>query len=228
MVDGVIMKTMGTDSPFNSRAADYDRWFDEKEGKVIFATEVKAVQEVLPMLPKPWLEIGVGSGRFAQALGISTGLDPASRLLDIAKGRGIMTMQGKIEDRFLPAESFGAVFLIMTLCFIDNPVIALSEIHRALKPGGRIVLGEVPRPSPWGELYQLKKQASHPLYRHANFCSCEELVSLLKDRGFVISATISTLFQKPGQITTVETPLSGYHADAGFLVIVGTKTESSF
>jgi len=228
MVKRDIVGTRHTDSPFDARAADYDGWFDDKEGKIIFATEVKAVQEVLPMLPKPWLEIGVGSGRFAQALGISTGLDPASRLLDIAKGRGIITMQGKIEDRFLPAESFGAVFLIMTLCFIDNPVIALSEIKRALKPGGRIVLGVVPRHSPWGELYQRKKQDSHPLYKHANFYRCEELVSLLKDSGFVISATISTLFQKPGRVIKVENPLNGYHADAGFLVIAGTKTGSSF
>ncbi len=144
------------DSPFNTRAADYDRWFDEKDGKLIFATEVKAFQEILPVLPKPWLEIGVGSGRFAQALGISTGLDPSGRLLEIARGRGIITLCGKAEDHIMPAESFGSVFLIMTLCFIDKPGIALQEIHHALKPGGRLVLGAVSSESAWGILYQQK------------------------------------------------------------------------
>jgi len=56
---------------FDSLASAYDAWFDG-EGKLIFAIEVKAFQEILPLLPKPWLEVGVGSGRFAQALGIES------------------------------------------------------------------------------------------------------------------------------------------------------------
>lgn len=214
---------MLTDSPFNSRAADYDRWFDEKDGNIIFTTEVKAFQEILPLLPKPWLEIGVGSGRFAQALGISTGLDPAGRLLEMARGRGIITLHGKAEDHILPAESFGTVFLIMTLCFLDKPGIALREIHHALKPGGRLVLGTVPGESAWGIVYQQKKQDGNPFYKHANFYTYPELKSLLKDAGFCIDVTISTLFQKPGHLTGVETPLTDFHKDAGFLVIVADK-----
>jgi len=35
---------------------------------------------MLPNLPGPWLEIGIGSGRFAQALGIETGIDPSIKL----------------------------------------------------------------------------------------------------------------------------------------------------
>jgi len=223
MVDGGIIKTMGTDSPFNSRAADYDRWFDEKDGKIIFATEVTAFQEVLPLLPKPWLEIGVGSGRFAEALRISTGLDPAEKLLEMARGRGIMTLQGKVADRILPSESFGTVFLIMTLCFMDNPVIALQEIHHTLKPHGRLALGVVPAESAWGIAHLQKKQAAHPFYEHANFYTYQELKSLLKDTGFAMSITISTLFQQPGHLTGIETPLTDFHRDAGFLVIVADK-----
>ncbi len=81
-------------SPFNELAEAYDSWFDE-EGKLIFATEVRALQSVLASLPEPWLEIGVGSGRFAQVLGIGTGLDPSGKLLEIAKKRGIKTCQGR-------------------------------------------------------------------------------------------------------------------------------------
>jgi len=61
-------------SLFDNLALAYDAWF-EGEGKLIFAIETRALQEVLPSLPKPWLEVGVGSGRFAQALGIETGVD---------------------------------------------------------------------------------------------------------------------------------------------------------
>ena len=58
-------------SPFDDLALEYDAWFD-KEGSLIFFIEVQAFMELLPILPKPWLEVGVGSGRFARALGIET------------------------------------------------------------------------------------------------------------------------------------------------------------
>ena len=76
-------------SPFDELASEYDAWFEE-EGKLIFAIEVRAFQEILPYLPKPWLEIGVGSGRFAQALGIETGIDPSFRLSKWQEGEGLI------------------------------------------------------------------------------------------------------------------------------------------
>jgi ubiquinone/menaquinone biosynthesis C-methylase UbiE len=222
------MKAIDVNSPFDSLAADYDRWFDSKDGNIIFASEVRALKKVLPALPKPWLEIGVGSGRFAQALGITTGLDLSGRLLEIARSRGIITLQGNIEDYSLPSESFGTVFLIMTLSFIERPAVALKEIRRILKPAGRIVLGDVPSSSCWGELYLHKKLNAHPFYEKANFYAYDELTNLLEQAGFKIDMTVSTLLQKPGQLTTLELPLNDYHKDAGFLVIAATRTSSAF
>jgi len=72
---------------FDSLASAYDAWF-ETEGELIFAIEVQALGEVLPSLPKPWIEVGVGSGRFAQSLGIEMGLDPSIKLLDIITVEG--------------------------------------------------------------------------------------------------------------------------------------------
>jgi len=51
---------------FDSLASELDAWFDE-EGKLAFVMKVKAFQEVLPVLPRPWPEIGVGSGLSGQA-----------------------------------------------------------------------------------------------------------------------------------------------------------------
>ena len=62
-------------SPFDNLASEYDAWFD-KEGSLIFFIEAQAFKTLLKSLPRPWIEIGVGSGRFAQALGIETGIDP--------------------------------------------------------------------------------------------------------------------------------------------------------
>ena len=104
------------ESPFDSLAQEYDAWFG-KEGRLIFSTEVKAFNWLLPSLPKPWLEIGVGSGRFAQALGISFGIDPSAKLLNIARQRGVTAFRGRAGERLFDDESFGTVFLIITLCF---------------------------------------------------------------------------------------------------------------
>ena len=126
------------DSPFDSLAEEYDAWFEE-EGKLIFATEVKAFQKVLPLLTMPWLEVGVGSGRFAQALGTETSLDPSVKLLEMAKKRGIKTVLGRGEEQLFNRETYGTVFLIVTLCFVDSPLAVLQEAHRILKPEGKKV-----------------------------------------------------------------------------------------
>ncbi len=210
-------------SPFDILASEYDAWF-EQEGKLIFDIEVRAFQEVLPLLPKPWLEIGVGSGRFAQALGIETGIDPSVKLLEIAKRHGINGFLARGEDRFFEVETFGTAFLIVTFCFIKSPLDVLSESHRILKDGGRIVLGLVLRDSPWGEYYQTKKREGHCFYQHATFYSYQEVSDLLKRSGFIIEKVVSTLFQKPDAITEMESPREGFHSSAGFTIVVANKT----
>jgi tRNA G46 methylase TrmB len=80
-------------SPFDDLATEYDAWFD-KDGSLIFFIEVQVFKSLMPSLPKPWLEIGVGSGRFAQALGIETGIDPSIKLIEMASRRPRLSRQG--------------------------------------------------------------------------------------------------------------------------------------
>lgn len=209
-------------SLFDSLAESYDAWFEE-DGKRIFAIEVNAFQEILTLLPKPWLEVGVGSGRFAQALGIENGIDPSVKLLEIAKRRGITVSRARGEGQFFNKETFGTVFLIVTLCFVDSPIVVLREAHRTLKPEGKIVLGLVLRESPWGKFYQIRKQEGHRFYKHATFYSYQEVKRLLMDSGFNIEKVVSTLFQKPGEVKEMEPPKKGFSIDAGFTVIVARK-----
>ena len=212
-------------SPFDSLASVYDDWFEE-EGKLPFAIEVRAFQEILPFLPKPWLDIGVGSGRFAQALGIETGIDPSIKLLEIAKKRGITTLTGRGEQQSFAKESFGTVFLIVTLCFLDSPLDVLREAYRILMPDGKVALGLVLRESPWGKFYQRKQQQGHRFYKYATFYSYDELIGLLEEAGFLLEKVVSTLFQKPDRVENMESPRNYYSADAGFTVLVAHKRVS--
>jgi len=209
-------------SPFDDLALEYDAWFD-KEGSLIFFIEVQAFRELLPSLPKPWLEIGVGSGRFAQALGIETGIDPSTKFVEMAKKRGISAFLGRGEQELFEEESFGTVFLIVTLCFLDSTLDVLREAKRILIPGGKIVLGLVLKESPWGQFYQAKKAQGHRFYRYAKFYRYDEVARLLVRAGFVTEKIASTLFQQPGKVKHVEEPRGGYFPDAGFTIIVAGR-----
>jgi ubiquinone/menaquinone biosynthesis C-methylase UbiE len=208
---------------FDSLASAYDAWF-EGEGNLIFAIEVQCFQKALSLLPKPWLEIGVGSGRFAQSLGIEIGLDPSINLLDMARKRDINVLVGRGEDSPVRDRSFGTAFFIVTLCFVQAPLKVLIEANRFLKRDGKAVLGLVLRESPWGRLYQAKGEGGHRFYQHAIFYSYDEVETLLNQAGFEIERVISTLFQKPGNIEHMEPPQEGFSPYAGFAVIMAGRS----
>ena len=209
----------GVTADFDALAPVYDAWFEGK-GKLIFEIEVKAFEEVLPLLPKPWLEVGVGSGRFAQRLGIDTGIDPSAKMLQTARRRGIVAFLARGEDSVFEVESFGTVFLIVTLCFVRSPAAVVREATRVLKRSGKMVLGLVLRDSPWGQFYEQKSREGHRFYKRATFYSYEEVVKLVDDAGLMVESSVSTLFQKPGEVSEIEAARAGFHPDAGFTILV--------
>ena len=66
------------------------------------------------------LEIGVGTGRFAEALKIRYGVDPAPKMLELARPRGIDTVLGYAEKLPFHNDTFDSVFMITTLCFVQD------------------------------------------------------------------------------------------------------------
>jgi SAM-dependent methyltransferase len=212
---------------FNAHPDEYDAWYDSEAGKAIFAMEVDCLQPLLHSYKRPYLEIGVGSGRFAQDLGIEYGVDPALALLRIADFRGIRVAKATGERLPFREGIFGGVLIALTLCFVNDPVSVLKEAWRVLLPGGGLVLGLILQGSPWEKFYIEKAKQRHPIYSRARFFAKEEVERLLQLSRFEALAYRSVLFQMPGQSTyRPEGPVPGYWESAGFVAIGSCKGEA--
>lgn len=210
--------------PFESLATEYDSWFD---GNPLFEIELAALRAVENGFIRPFLEIGVGPGRFAQALQTEYGIDPAFSPLQLARSRSILGIRAVGEQLPVQSGCMGTVFILFTMCFLADPVQVNREIYRILAPGGKLVLGMIPRQSEWGKSLLQKKKENHPFYRYANLKSVEETIIMATECGFCLTESWSTLFQPPGITLAMESPRKGYDERAGFCVLVFSKKEAA-
>jgi ubiquinone/menaquinone biosynthesis C-methylase UbiE len=98
------------------------------------------------------LEIGVGSGLnfplYGKQVELVCGIDPSPRLLAIArrraKGSGVPVdfLLGSATAIPLADDSVDTVVMTWTLCSIPDPLAALREMRRVLKPDGNLCFVE--------------------------------------------------------------------------------------
>lgn len=98
------------------------------------------------------LEVGVGSGLnfplYDKRVEIVFGIDPSPRLLAIARrraaGAGVRAefLQGSASAIPLADKTIDTVVMTWTLCSIPDPLAALREMRRVLKPHGKLVFVE--------------------------------------------------------------------------------------
>jgi SAM-dependent methyltransferase len=209
---------------FEKRAEEYDSWFADNP---LFENEMAALRAVKEKLPRPFVEIGVGPGRFARALRTDYGIDPAMAPLRLAGGRDIAGVRAIGEQLPFRPGCVGTVFILFTLCFLADPDMALRECARVLRRKGRLVLGLIPARSRWGREIVQKKEKGNPFYRHAELRTIGAAEKLLAESGFSCIESWSTLFQPPGSDIDEESPRRGRDENAGFCVLVMKKKEET-
>jgi len=216
----VLMPRPSAARVFDAHAARYDAWFGQGPGRVLFPAELEAVRILFRRLPPPSLDIGVGTGVFAQELAVTIGIDPAPGALRIARSRGVEVAVALGEALPFRDASFGAVLLVVTLCFLVDPFLALREVVRVLRPDGGVVVAEIPRDSPWGWFYCQKSRAGHLFYRHAHFLSLAEAEQLLRQAGLEPVAYSSAVLQHPTDAPAPEEAHDGLVEGASFVCML--------
>ena len=180
-----VIKTV-FDSSENVQA--YEDWFTRN--RTVFESEITAIRELLP--GGIGFEIGIGTGIFAERLGIRLGNDLSEEVLKVARKRGLSVYHCNGDNLPFPGGNFDYTLMVTTLCFLDDPLAVLRECKRVTKQRGAIVIAFVDSESPIGESYRAKASSSL-FYRDAKFYSVSQVEKMLHDTGFLVDGLRQTI-----------------------------------
>jgi len=144
---------------FDEYTGAYDEWF--RRNSVILESELRLVARALGKAPGRTLSVGCGTGLFEQllqsqyGLQVTEGLEPSGPMADVARQRGMTVAEAGAENMPFADAEFDTVMFNGSPSYIADLDAAAREAYRILKPGGRILLIDVPAESSYGLLYRL-------------------------------------------------------------------------
>lgn len=228
---------------FDSHAAQYDAWF--LENRNVLWSEAKLVAHCLRNAGRVF-SVGCGSGLFEKILReefgivVDEGLEPSVGMAEIARRRGMTVTVTTAEAHDFGTERYDTILLNGTPSYIGDLRLVFEKAYAALRPGGRIVVIDVPKESSYGLLYNLAKALGtwdHPLLAGcvppdpypiefvdvAAWRTTAEKIALLTETGFVRLEAAQTLTRHPlCSNEAVEEPVEGY--DRGdYVALCGYK-----
>ena len=137
------------------------------------------------------LDVGCGPGTLIGILKAKghdvLGLDLSAEAAAVAaREHGVTVVNATLEGASFPDASFGVVTMFHVLEHVLDPRAVLAEVHRVLRPGGRVVL-QVPNIDSWQS--RLFGGAWHGLDvpRHTIDFSARSLQLLLESSGFAVA-----------------------------------------
>ena len=175
---------------------------------------MKARSRVVPQAIGDVLEIGIGSGLnlpFYDPKKVSSivGVDPAAQMQALARQRAaaisIPVEMAAVDVQGIHAETarFDTIVMTFTLCSIIDPLSALQEMRRVLKPGGRLLFCEHGlAPDPSVERWQHRLT---PLWKpmtggcHLN----RDIPTLIEASGFIVGEMSTGYLSGPRLMTYV-------------------------
>lgn len=219
--------------------AAYVAWRSGSLGAITEALELSLIVDLIGNVAgKEVLDVGCGDGILACTLAAVgarvTGVDPDPAMLDAARKRAgqagltIATAPGRAEQLPFPDRSFDVVTAVTVLCFVEDARGAMLEIVRVLKPGGRLVIGELGRWNAWSARRRIKAWLGSPTWRAARFRSASELRRLARTAGLRVDDVRGAIFYPPiGALARLAAPIDPWLGrkttlGAAFITIAAT------
>lgn len=150
------------------------------------------------------LDVGCGDGALALALhergARVVGIDASPAMIaaarENARRRGAGIAFAVADARRLPfaAARFDLVTAVTILCFVADAAPAFREMARALRPGGRLVIGELGKCSSWAAMRRIRAWLGSRLWRGARFRTACELRALAAQAGFAPEAVRGAVY----------------------------------
>lgn len=218
----------------------YADWRRSTLGRITDALEERLLLDRIgPLRGLRILDVGCGDGvlatRLAQGGARVTGLDVSAAMIAAARGRAraagvdVDLVEGHTGNLPFSAGQFDRVVSVATLCFVDEPSRAIEEMVRALKPGGRLILGELGRWNLWAAQRRVKGWLGADVWRAAHFRSRGDLLALAGDAGLEDATITGAVFYPPlGFAAKAMAPMDPWIGrwmtlGAAFLVLSATK-----
>ena len=132
-----------------------------------------------------------------------TGVDASEAMVAAAKARASRTnavaqfKQARADTLPFPDETFDTVIAVTVFCFIDDAEKAMREMARVLRPGGRLVLGELGRNNLWAFLRRIRGWFGSATWRAARFRTPGELSALAERAGLSEIKISGAIFYPP-------------------------------
>lgn len=180
-------------SIFDSLVDRYDKWFENHP--LIFESELNIYKEFLKK-EKNGIEIGIGTGRFASAVGTEIGVDNSIEMLKFAKKRNIEVILADAMKLPFMNGVFNYASMVVTICFLNDLTSSLNEIKRILKHNGKLFIGIIDKESIWGKYYE-KIKDENPFYKYAKFYTPNEIIDKIEKLNFKYLRSGQTLFHEP-------------------------------
>jgi SAM-dependent methyltransferase len=222
-------------------AADtYACWRATPLGAITERLETRLVFDLAgPLNGKRVLDVGSGDGQYALEAatrgGQVTALDRdqsmlyAAHLRARALGLRLQLHRGDATLLPFPDGSFDVVLAVAVLCLVPDAAQAVREMARALRPGGRLLLGDLGRFNLWAAKRRVQSWLGASFWRHVSFRSRRQLCALVRAAGLDIVATRGAVHYPPSTLAArllapIDPLLSRVHAPgAAFLALAAVK-----
>lgn len=166
--------------------AAYRKWRESELGRITDRIEEALLLDLIgPVAGKQLLDVGCGDGslsvRLAQSGADVTGVDTDPRMLAAACRRAedaashIVLVTGDAQTLPFADSSFDIVLAVTVLCFVSKPERAFCEMARVLRPGGRLVIGELGRYSSWAAKRRIAGWLGSKTWRAVRFRTASDL-----------------------------------------------------